>query len=169
MAGRFRRGWFASFVAVVVALGGVTVTGGPAKADTARQVKKHRRAIKVRALKQKGAPYVYGGASPTGFDCSGFALWVYRGHGASLPHGSLDQYRLAGSRGFKRIRRPSRLRRGDLVFFRTTGAVVGHVGIYTGHHRFVHASSAGGRVRTSSMRRYGAPFVGGTRIITAHS
>jgi cell wall-associated NlpC family hydrolase len=108
-----------------------------------------------------------GGGSPSsGFDCSGFTSWVFRDHGASLPHSSIDQFRYAGSNGSRRVWKARNLQRGDLVFFKTTSARVGHAGIYLSKWRFIHSSSAGGSVQISSMSDgyYRERFVGATRL-----
>jgi cell wall-associated NlpC family hydrolase len=89
------------------------------------------------ALRAVGVPYRWGGTSPSGgFDCSGLVYWAYGRLGIALPHSS---YALAGA---GRPVRTSRLRPGDLLFFYGNG----HVGIYTGHGRMVHAPHAGERV-----------------------
>lgn len=131
--------------------------------DTARQ----RAHIEERARSVMGTRYNYGGSTPSsGFDCSGFTSWVFRDHGASLPHSSIDQFRYAGSNGSRRIWKARNLERGDLVFFKTTSARVGHAGIYLGDWSFIHSSSAGGSVQISSMRDgyYRERFVGATRL-----
>ena len=114
-----------------------------------------------------GTRYTYGGGSPSsGFDCSGFTSWVFSGHGAELPHSSMDQFRMAGDHGSRRVWEPRNLQRGDLVFFKTTSARVGHAGIYLSKGSFIHSSSAGGAVRISSMSDgyYQETFVGATRL-----
>ena len=83
-----------------------------------------------------GTPYVYGGAAPGGFDCSGFTTYVFSQVGVSLPHGATSQL----SRGTEVSR--SDLQPGDLVFFQDYGAVASHVGIYIGGDQFIHASSS---------------------------
>jgi cell wall-associated NlpC family hydrolase len=98
------------------------------------------------ALKLVGAPYRYGGASPSrGFDCSGLVQYAYRQAGVNLPHNT-DQQRLRA----KPIRR-TELRRGDLVFFDEEGRKHGHVGLYVGGGLFVHAPSSGKSVRRDSL------------------
>lgn len=114
-----------------------------------------------------GTRYSYGGSSPrTGFDCSGFTGWVFSDHGAELPHSSLDQFRMAGHNGSVRVWKIRNLVRGDLVFFKTTSARVGHAGIYLAKGNFIHSSSAGGKVRISSLTAgyYRDTFVGTTRV-----
>ncbi len=104
-----------------------------------------------------GVPYRYGGSSPsTGFDCSGFVSFVYRHVGIRLPHSSFEQFRF-GRRVARRALRP-----GDLVFFDGTG----HVGIYVGHDRFIHAPHSGSSVSIASMRSswYRAKYEGARRL-----
>lgn len=104
-----------------------------------------------------GVPYVYGGSSPRGgFDCSGFVRYVYAHFGVSLPHSSYAQF--ADGR---RVSRGS-LRPGDLVFFDG----VGHVGLYIGNGRFIHAPHTGTRVQISTLAGwYSARFDGARRLL----
>ncbi|HET9033111.1 MAG TPA: C40 family peptidase [Dokdonella sp.] len=91
--------------------------------------------------------YRRGGRDPsTGFDCSGFVRYVFRhGIGVDLPNTSAAQYRSGQA-----VAR-SDLRDGDLVFFRTHGKRISHVGIYVGEGQFIHAPSTGKRVSVSSL------------------
>jgi murein DD-endopeptidase len=97
------------------------------------------------AAKMVGKPYRYGGSSPTGFDCSGLVQYSYRQAGVSLPHNT-DKQRSA-SRAIKL----SDLRRGDLLFFNQEGKKYGHVGMYIGDGKFVHAPSSGKSVRSDRL------------------
>ena len=97
------------------------------------------------ALKMVGKPYRYGGASPAGFDCSGLVMYSYRQAGLTLPHNT-DKQRTAA-----RPIKVAELRRGDLLFFNQEGKKYGHVGIYIGDGRFVHAPSSGKSVRTDRL------------------
>jgi len=103
-----------------------------------------------------GIRYAWGGSSPgSGFDCSGLVRYVYAHFGVSLAHSSYAQF----GRGFG-VRR-NRLRPGDLVFFDH----LGHVGIYAGNGRFIHAPHTGARVRMQSLSGwYSYEFVGARRL-----
>ena len=95
-----------------------------------------------------GAPYRYGGAEPgSGFDCSGLVFYSYRQGGVSVPRTAAQQRQYATPVSV------SGLRPGDLVFFDTSGAKGGHVGIYSGKGRFIHAPSSGGRVREERLNK----------------
>lgn len=107
------------------------------------------------ALQYLGVPYVWGGASPsTGFDCSGFVMYVFAQVGVSLPHHAASIY----SYGVP-VPRES-LAPGDLVFF----SGLGHMGIYIGGNQFVHAPHTGDVVKISSMDERWGSYVGARRI-----
>jgi cell wall-associated NlpC family hydrolase len=108
------------------------------------------------AMQYLGVPYVWGGASPGGFDCSGFVMFVFAQVGVSLPHhaASIYNYGVPVSR--------DQLEPGDLVFFDG----LGHMGIYIGNGQFVHAPHTGDVVKISSLNDswYAATYVGAKRI-----
>ena len=113
------------------------------------------------AAQYLNTPYKYGGATPAGFDCSGFTQYVYKHVGVSLPRTAAAQAG-AGTRVAK-----ANLQPGDLVFFATDGGGIDHVGIYTGNGRFIHSSSprSGGVIYTSLNDNYYAKsYTGATRI-----
>ncbi len=91
-----------------------------------------------------GSPYLFGGATPAGFDCSGLVYYSYLQAGVSVPRSTELQHRAAS---------PVRLldaRSGDLLFFNLDGKV-SHVGIYLGDGRFVHAPTTGKSVQFASL------------------
>jgi cell wall-associated NlpC family hydrolase len=150
-----------------IAIGATILSGWVDSAFAApnKQVLRARRVIENRARRQLGSPYVYGGTSPGGFDCSGFTRWVFLPK-AKLPHNSGSQFALARSGRHRRVWKKQNLAPGDLVFFDTTSGLVGHVGIYIGRGRFIHSSSSRG-VRIDSVHDpyYYAPrFVGAVRV-----
>jgi cell wall-associated NlpC family hydrolase len=106
------------------------------------------------ALRYLGVPYVWGGATPTGFDCSGLVMYVYAQLGISLPHFAAAQY----SEGTPVAR--TDLQPGDLVFFDG----LNHVGIYIGNGQLVHAPQTGDVVKISSVSDWGDGYVGARRI-----
>ena len=107
------------------------------------------------AMQYLGTPYVYGGASPSGFDCSGFVMYVYAKVGVSLPHNAAAQY------GHGTPVDRSQLQPGDLVFFNG----LGHNGIYIGGGSFIHSPHTGDVVKISSMSGwYSSTWVGARRL-----
>lgn len=104
--------------------------------------------IVMRALGLLGKGYRYGGNTPeTGFDCSGFVRFVFADHvDVDLPRSSLAMSRMPAT-----DIRKDELVPGDLVFFRTRGRVVSHVGIYIGEGRFVHAATGARKVRVDRL------------------
>lgn len=124
--------------------------------------------IAATAKQYLGTGYVYGGASPRGFDCSGFTMYVYSQHGCSLPHSATSQWQSGlGTRVYS----ISELQPGDLVFFndpsRNAGKACSHAGIYTGDGQFIHSSSSrSGGVIVSSLTSgyYNTYFVGGIHV-----
>ena len=115
-----------------------------------------------------GTRYAYGGSSPSGFDCSGFTMYVYKNFGYSLPHTATGQWQSGYG---TRIYNISELQPGDLVFFcdpsRSNGKACSHAGIYVGGGQHIHSSSSrSGGVIISDLTSgyYNTYFVGGLRL-----
>jgi cell wall-associated NlpC family hydrolase len=108
-----------------------------------------------------GTPYRNGGATHEGVDCSGFVMSVYKRFDVRLPRTSLAQSRVGSPI------QPVDMAPGDLVFFRTSGGSVSHVGIYIGSGQFIHASTSARRVRIDEMEHdyYRRRFVTARRVI----
>lgn len=110
------------------------------------------------AIQQIGVPYVYGGRTSRGFDCSGLVQFAWSHAGTKIPRTTTEQWRQLSRVG------GGELRVGDLLFFRIDGRV-SHVGIYLGDGRFVHAPSSGREVTVARLDSefYRRAFVGGAR------
>lgn len=118
--------------------------------------------IVATAKQYLGTPYVYGGSSPRGFDCSGFMYYLYGQYGYSLMRRASMQYASNGVSVAK-----SDLQPGDLVFFSDSVDPIGHVGMYIGDGQFIHASSGKGCVCITSLSSsyYYNHYTGAKRII----
>lgn len=113
------------------------------------------------AMLYRGVPYRWAGMSSRGVDCSGLVSLVLKSHGVAAPHNAARLYDNVGTAvAFED------LQAGDLVFFQSRGKAVGHVGIYVGDGKFIHASSRSGRVTVNSLseKYYKRHYVGAKRV-----
>jgi peptidoglycan DL-endopeptidase CwlO len=137
-----------------VAADGVGISVATPEGSTVAPPNVHGGVVGI-AMQYLGVPYVWGGSSPRGFDCSGLVSYVFAQIGISLPHSSYAQFGMGTPVSI------SQLQPGDLVFF--TGA--SHVGIYIGGGQFIHAPHTGDVVKISSLSGYySSNFAGGRRI-----
>ncbi|MBQ9045112.1 MAG: SH3 domain-containing protein [Oscillospiraceae bacterium] len=143
-----------------VANGGTQNSANPAGGNTAATT---GAVIVETAKKYLGYPYVYGGMSPAGFDCSGFVNYVYKLNGYSMNRVASAIYYNNGTYVDK-----ANLQPGDLVFFSNSSESVGHVGIYIGNNQMIHASTSKTGVIISDLGSsyYIQHYVGAKRIIT---
>jgi len=112
-----------------------------------------QRAVRI-AAGELGVPYRYGGSSPSGFDCSGLVAYVYAKLGIRLPHNAAAQY------SYGRAVDRGHLKPGDLIFFHG----LGHVGLYVGRGRIIHAPQSGELVSIQSLASRSGSVEGARRL-----
>ena len=136
-------------------------TGVTPSASALQQSGTSASAILATAKTYLGTPYLWGGSTPSGFDCSGFVQYVFAKHGISLPRTSSQQWSVGTSVS------KSNLQPGDLVFFANTyTSGVSHLGIYMGSGQFIHASSSKGVIISELSNSYwSSHYYGAKRIL----
>ncbi|MDO4777192.1 MAG: C40 family peptidase [Cardiobacteriaceae bacterium] len=122
----------------------LTKASQPQATPLPKGAQKSRESLLTQGKKLIGTPYLWGGTSPKGFDCSGLVHYLYHKQGISLPRSSRDQ--------FAALPAVDQPQPGDLVFFRKKG-VINHVGIYVGDGKMLHAPQTGSHVRIESMQK----------------
>ena len=108
----------------------------PAQPYTTAQTNRAAEIVHL-ARQQLGIPYLYGGDTPRGFDCSGLVYYIFRRVGVAVPRTTNAQLYASHPVNVQE------LRSGDLVFFEIAGNIQMHVGIYVGHGEFIHAPETG--------------------------
>ncbi|MFX4260727.1 peptidoglycan-binding protein [Pelotomaculum propionicicum] len=136
-----------------------TMQNSPVVASRGASGSRKSQAIASYARQFLGTPYVWGGSSPDGFDCSGFAYYVYSHFGIEIPRMADEQYYYGA--------RVNQLIPGDLVFFTTYMSGPSHTGIYIGDNCFIHSSSAEGEVVITSLSQnyYSERYLGASRVV----
>lgn len=142
---------------VLTGKGGDAVKPVLASRSSMSLVKKPDTSVVDVAVKYQGVPYVWGGTSPAGFDCSGFVNFVFAQKGIKLPRTAAEIYKVGIP--------VTDLQPGDLVFYSTYAAGASHVGIYLGNNQFISATSSSGVKVVPLSNSYWAPrYVGAKRL-----
>jgi cell wall-associated NlpC family hydrolase len=137
----------------------LTILGGTSVVSV--EVQSHfgfdREALVQTAKKYLGTPYVWGGTSPSGFDCSGFLNYVYDKHDIDLPRTTSDIWNIGS-----RVSRPEV---GDIVMFETYKPGPSHAGIYIGSNEFIHSGDRGVEITSMNNVYFKPRYLGTIRVI----
>ena len=143
---------------LVTASSGTAIS--PSNTAASVSISAKRQSVLNYAAQFLGVPYVYGGSTPSGFDCSGFTSYVFKNTVGSIPRVAQAQYDAT-----TRVSRDDLLP-GDLVFFGSSTSSISHVGIYVGSNQFIHAPSTGDVVKYSSLTgSYATRYQGAGHVI----
>ena len=147
-------------IAVTILLSSILVPYGPGLSEASAAFSSASVNKIINTGKQYiGTPYRWGGTTPGGFDCSGFVNYtIKKATGKTVPRTSSALYQ----KGTKIAK--SKLKKGDLVFFNTSGKGVSHVAIYMGNNKMIHAASKGVKVDSLSNSYWKNRYVGAKRI-----
>lgn len=147
-----RKGLFAIFTALVISLIGTTNI----QAEETKDIKIEDQLIS-NAKTHLGSPYLFGGTSQEGFDCSGFSQEVFKQTGIEIPRTTGEQFEMGIA-----VKKED-LQKGDLIFFETIRKGPSHLGIYIGDNKFIHSSSSKG----VSISKLDDPYYWGPRYLGA--
>ena len=143
---------------LVTASSGTAIS--PSNTAASVSISAKRQSVLNYAAQFLGVPYVYGGSTPSGFDCSGFTSYVFKNTVGSIPRVAQAQYDAT-----TRVSRDDLLP-GDLIFFGSSTSSISHVGIYVGSNQFIRAPSTGDVVKYSSLTgSYATRYQGAGRVI----
>lgn len=135
-------------------------TSKPSTSTSSSSSSSKASAIIATAKKYIGVKYLWGGTTPSGFDCSGYTQYVFKQNGISLPRVSRDQYNVGTAVSF------ANLKAGDLVFFSLDGdKVIDHVGIFIGNGQFINASSSKGVTIYTLGDYWKSKYIGAKRVL----
>ncbi|MEZ0369585.1 MAG: C40 family peptidase [Candidatus Sericytochromatia bacterium] len=143
----------------IIAILGVSLISSPSYATSSFQL--FGQEVVLSASQHLGLPYIWGGEDPNrGFDCSGLIKYTFEEFNVELPHRADLQY------NYGEPVKKDELQPGDIVFFSTGGYPIGHVGIYVGEGKFIHAPRRGRPISIDSITTgyFSARFVGARRI-----
>lgn len=151
-----RKRLFAIFTAFVISL----IGAANIQAAEASEVTIEDQLI-ANAKTHIGSPYLFGGTSHDGFDCSGFSQTVYKQTGLDIPRTAEEQYKLGTAIN------KEELQKGDLIFFETIRKGPSHLGIYIGDNKFIHSSSSKGVAISNLDDPYywGPRYLGARRVL----
>lgn len=151
-----RKGLFAIFAAFVISLIGTENI----QAEETKEVKIEDQLIS-NAKTHLGSPYLFGGTSHEGFDCSGFSQVVFKQTGIDIPRTTGEQFEMGTS-----VKKED-LQKGDLIFFETIRKGPSHLGIYIGDNKFIHSSSSKGVAisKLDDPYYWGSRYLGARRVL----